>query len=50
MKNNDLATLWIILKELRDNAQCPLLRVSIDLAMLAISEQREIKDSEKDDD
>ena len=50
MNNNDLATLWTVLKGLRDNARCPLLRVSIDLAMLAITEQREIEDSEKDDD
>ena len=50
MKNNDLATLWIVLKHLRDTARSAVLRTSIDLAMLAINEEREIEDSEKRDD
>lgn len=49
METNDLATLWIVLKNLRDNAHDPHLITAIDLAMLAIADERTALLSDDDD-
>lgn len=41
MKANDLATIWFILKELRDGTRDPFLRAIMDLAMIATTAKQE---------
>lgn len=49
MNPNDLATLWLILKNIHEHVHDPLLQTALELAMLAVHDERNARDSELHD-